>query len=319
MLTCDDVLLMISVRERIAQRQLVLTEGAVIERLRRSAHVVVDPEVANTALVYDAAGREALRRIWRSYLDVARDSKLPMIVCAPTWRATPERLKRAGLPPASQVCAEAVDLVRELRLEYAADTERIYVAGLMGCRGDAYRPDDALTAPAAQAFHAEQAHALAEARVDLIVAATLPCAREALGLARAIAATGVPYIVGFVVRADGSLLDGEPLGDAVARLDDGLGQPPLGYAGTCVHPDIFDAALETLGSHERFVALQGNASRLSPEELDGRAEIDTDSPESFAKSAAAVVERFGLSIVGGCCGTDERHIRALAETIVRCS
>jgi len=308
---------MISIRERIVRRDLVLTEGAVIERLRRSEHIALDPEVANASLVYDAAGRQALRRIWCSYLDVAHDNGLPMIVCAPTWRATPERVKRAGLPPAAQVCVEAVELVRSLGVEYAADAERIYVAGLMGCRGDAYRPDEALDAPGAQTFHAEQALALAEARVDLIIAETLPSAREALGLARAIAATGVPYIVGFVVRANGTLLDGEPLGDAVARLDDGLTQPPLGYAGTCVHPDIFAAALEMTPHPERFVALKGNGSRLSPEELDGRAELDTDPPELFARSAAAVVERFGLPIVGGCCGTDERHIRTLAETLLQ--
>lgn len=308
---------MISIRERVARRDLVLTEGAVIERLRRSTDIVLDPEVANTSLVFDAAGREALRRIWRSYLDVARDWRLPMIVCAPTWRATPERLARTGLPSAAQVCAKAVELVRELRAEYPADAERIYVAGLMGCRGNAYSPAGALTAAAAQRFHAEQALALADAGVDLVIAATLPCAGEALGLARAIGATAVPYIVGFVVRADGTLLDGEPIGDAVSRLDEGLAQPPLGYAGTCVHPDNFWAALETLRSHQRFVALQGNGSRLPPEELDGRAEIDTDSPESFASSATAVVERFGLSIVGGCCGTDDRHIRALAANMAR--
>jgi homocysteine S-methyltransferase len=307
----------ISIRERILRRGPVLTEGAVIERLRRSEHVALDPDVANGALVYDAAGRQALRRIWRSYLDVARDTGLPMIVCAPTWRATPERLGRAGLPPAARFCGEAVELVRSVRLEYADDAERIYVAGLMGCRGDAYRPDEALDAPAAQVFHAEQALALAEARVDLVMVETLPSSREALGIARAIAATGVPYVIGFVVRANATLLDGEPLGDAVARLDDGLTQPPLGYAGTCVHPDTFGAALEKTPSGERFVALKGNGSRLSPEELDGRAELDTDPPEAFARSAASVVNRFGIRVVGGCCGTDERHIRALAETLVR--
>lgn len=307
---------MIPLGERIARRQPVLLEGAVIERLRRSPEVALDPDVANAGLVYDAAGREALRGIWRSYLDVARDAGRPMIACAPTWRASPERLRRAGLPDARRVNADAVQLVAGLRAEYGASAE-IHVAGLLGCRGDAYRPEEALSADAAEIFHAEQAGALAEAGVDLILAATLPSAREALGLARAVAATGVPYVVGFVVRRDGTLLDGEPLGDAVARLDDGLVRPPLGYAGTCVHPDNFAAALETVQDPDRFVALQGNGSRLSPEELDGRAEVDTDSPEPWARSAVSAAERFGLTVVGGCCGTDERHLRALAAALAR--
>jgi homocysteine S-methyltransferase len=201
--------------------------------------------------------------------------------------------------------------------EGSAAAAQVYVAGLMGCRGDAYRPQEALTSTAAEAFHGEQADALAAANVDLVLAATLPSAGEALGLARAIAATQVPYILGFVVRSNGTLLDGEPLADAIRRLDDALTRPPLGYAGTCVHPDNFGAALEGSGVATRFVALQGNGSRMSPEELDGRAALDTDTPETFGTSTARVARRFQLSIVGGCCGTDERHIRAIAAELTR--
>ncbi len=304
--------------EAVIRREIVLMEGAVIERLRHEADIRLDPRVANTGLVYDEQGRGALQRIWRSYLDVACDAGLPMMICAPTWRATPERLEQAGLPAAAQVCADAVQLASEVREEYATAGVEIFLAGLMGCRGDAYRPDEALGSSAAELFHAEQAAALADAGVDLILAATLPSASEALGLARAIAATDVPFIIGFVLRPDGTLLDGAPLGDAVVRLDGGLQRPALGYAGTCVHPDNFAQALGTASARDaagRFVALQGNGSRLLPEELDGRAELDSDAPESFGASMATVRERFGIGIVGGCCGTNERHIAALAAEL----
>ena len=308
---------MTTLSERIVQRQIVLTEGAVIERLRRSPGIVLDPLVENAALVYDASGRAALLDLWRGYVDVARESGLPITIFAPTWRASPERLARAGLPATSRVCADAVALVREVRCEYGSFGERIHVAGLMGCRGDAYRVDGALTSAEALEFHAEQADALAATGLDLILAATLPSADEALGLARAISRTAVPYILGFVVRASGTLLDGTPLRDAVARLDDALDRPPLGYAGTCVHPENFRRALERERVTPRFVALQGNGSRLSPEELDGRGDVDSDSPEAFATASADVARRFGLSMVGGCCGTDDRHLRALAKALTR--
>jgi len=138
-----------SLRERIVQRELVLAEGAVIERLRRSPGVVLDPHVANAGLVYDAVGRDTLRNIWRGYLESAREYGLPMLMCAPTWRATPERLARAGLPPAARVCSDAVAFVREVSLEQDAAAAQVYVAGLIGCRGDAYRPQEALTSTAA--------------------------------------------------------------------------------------------------------------------------------------------------------------------------
>jgi homocysteine S-methyltransferase len=308
-----------SLVERIARRELVLLEGAVIERLRRAPGVTLDPEVANAGLVYDARGRDAHRSIWRGYLEVAREHGLPMVLCAPTWRATPERLARAGLPPVARVCADAVALARETGSEPGATAAaQVHVAGLIGCRGDAYRPQEALTATAAEAFHREQAEALAAAGVDLVLAATLPAAGEALGIARAVAATGVPYLVGFVMRANGTLLDGEPLADAVKRLDDALPAPPLGYAGTCVHPDNLGAALEAAGiAAARFVAVQGNGSRLSPEELDGRATLEADAPEAFGKATARVARRFRLSLVGGCCGTDDRHLRAIAAELTR--
>lgn len=308
-----------AIAEAVSRRELVLTEGAVIERLRRDSKVPLDPHVANTSLLYTTSGRDALRSIWRSYLDVARAAPLPIVLCAPTWRATPERLQHAGLPPAKRVCADAVEFTREVANDMASpQSPPVFVAGLMGCRGDAYRPQEALGSREAEAFHTEQAAALAQAGVDLILAATLPAASEALGLARAIASTDVPFIMGFVPRADGKLLDGQPMADVVHRIDDSVRRRPLGYAGTCIHPDLFAQALaapDALAAASRFVALQGNGSRLPPHELDGRGELDSDDPVAFAASMAAVRERFRIGLLGGCCGTDQSHLAAIVAIL----
>lgn len=304
--------------DAIARREFILAEGAVIERIRREFPVSLDPHVANASLVYEEEGRRALRTIWRSYLDVATAARLPMLFCAPTWRASPERVKLARLGSVMEVTRDAVDFARSVRDEYPNPPRKIFLGGLIGCRGDAYQAGEALSDSSAEAFHEEQASALFEAKVDLILAATLPSSSEAFGLARAISATGAPFIIGFVLRPDGTLLDNEPILDAVKRIDDGLIRPPLGYAGTCVHPEVFSRALEAMDSPEiagRFVALQGNGSPLSPEELDSSRELKSDSPLSFAAASLSAKDRFGLAIVGGCCGTDARHIEALASLI----
>jgi homocysteine S-methyltransferase len=302
--------------QTIEARAPILAEGAVVERLRRMPAIALDQHVANASLLYSDTGRAALAELWGGYLGVAARSGMPMLLLTPTWRANSERLALAGLPDVSRVSSDAVVFLKDLARARAPRT-RVWVGGLMGCRGDAYAPADALDARRASRFHAPQADALARAGVDVLVASTLPSASEAVGLARAAAATGAPYIMGFVLRPTGTLLDGTRIMDVVRRIDDTVPLAPLGYAGTCVHPECFALALESVAAEHpeiprRFVAIQGNGSRLSPEELDGRAEVDADEPASFAVSTLEVHRRFGVSVLGGCCGTDDRHIAAIA-------
>jgi homocysteine S-methyltransferase len=302
----------------LAARELVLTEGSLVERLRRDPRFGLDPHVAHAGLLYSEAGTAALSALWRAYLDVAQASGLPMLVCTPTWRATGERLARAGLPSVGRVSADAVALLAAVRSGYGDHGSRVFLGGLMGCRGDCYLPREALDARVSESFHAAQAEALAAGGADVLIAATLPAASEALGLARALAATRLPYLVSFVLRPTGTLLDGTPLADAVARIDDACDPAPAGYLGGCTHPAAFGSALEAAeaarsGLRERVLGVQGNASRRSPEELEGSAALDAEDPEVWADETRALRERFGARILGGCCGTDERHIAALAR------
>jgi homocysteine S-methyltransferase len=302
-------------------RQLVLTEGALVERLRRDPRIQLDPHVANASLLYSEAGASALSELWRGYLDVARGCDRAMIVCTPTWRANPERLARARLPPVQRVSADAAALLLLVRARCGAFAERVFVGGLIGCRGDAYLPREALDEESAERFHAPQAEALASAGVDVLLAATLPAFTEAAGMARALAATGRPYLVSFVLRPAGTLLDGTPLAEAIARIDDAVAPAPTGYLAGCTHPATFRRAMEVARSarrsvQDRVIGVQGNASRKSPEELEGSAQLEGDDPETFAEEMRVARERFRTRILGGCCGTDERHIAAVARNCV---
>ena len=308
--------------DAIRRCPLILAEGAVIERLSRDGGVRLDPHVSNAALLYEDAGRAALEHIYRGYLDIGRDADLPMIVLTPTWRANPERLRAAGFGDEQDVNAAGVRLLAAIRDEYGEYAGNVHIGGLMGCRGDAYRPQEALSEEQAAEFHCWQAAKLAAAGAEFLMAATLPAASEACGLAAAMAETGLPYLVGVVVRASGELLDGTPLGDLVRRIDETIDPSPTGYMGNCVHPRIFAEALDRqmqTAPHlaERVLGMQGNASTMRPEELDGLNHVEADDPESFADALANLHERFGLRILGGCCGTDSRHIRCTADRLRR--
>jgi homocysteine S-methyltransferase len=304
----------------LSRRELLLTEGAIRERLNRNPRIVLDPVVAHTSLLYSEDGVAVLSGIWREYLEIGRAEGLGMLVCTPTRRAIPEYLASAGLPCVDEVARDAVSLLKRLRSEYAEYAEQVFVGGLMGCRGNAYDPREALDSASAARFHREQAEALAQAGADFLMAATLPAFSEALGLAQAMARTGCPYIISFVLRPTGTLLDGTHIGDAIARIDAAADPSPAAFLANCVHPANVHLALENAvsvcpGIGERLVGVQGNTSRKSPEELDNAAELDTDDPEQYAAAMMALREDFGMHILGGCCGTDHRHMAAVARRL----
>jgi homocysteine S-methyltransferase len=158
---------------------------------------------------------------------------------------------------------------------------------------------------------------LAEAGVDFLLAATLPALSEATGLASALSATGKPYIVSFVVRPEGTLLSGTPLKDTIAAIDAAVSPRPLAYLVNCTHASLFRAALlhEVNSSslvRERVAGLLANTAALNPEELDNSVDLVAEAPETFGQSVAGLHGELGMKILGGCCGTDERHIRCLA-------
>lgn len=292
-----------------------LAEGSVYERLRRRPDVPFDAEVGTGALVQDDVFRDVLAEVHRGYLRVALEVGLPMLLQTDTWRATGPRIA-ASRWRGEDLNAANVELVRAVAEEGRRAGGTVLVGGLLGPAGDAYDPTAALPREVARAYHAPQAEALAAGPVDLLVCATMPALSEALGLADAMAATALPYLVSFVVRPTGRLLDGTPLAEAVATIDEAADPAPLGYLLNCVHPRVADAALATSPpAGGRVLGLLANTSARDPDELDGLAELETAEPEPFARELVAVGRRRGLGLLGGCCGTGEEHIAALARLL----
>ncbi|HJV35596.1 homocysteine S-methyltransferase family protein [Geomonas sp.] len=306
--------------ELLANSPTILGEGAVIERLRRSPGLELDPFLVNSTFIYQEQKRKALEGICRQYLDIGQRFGLPILMSTPTWRASRERIANAGLE-GTDVNGDNVAFLDSLRKEYGSYGEQIIICGLMGCRGDAYNPADALSVEDARTFHSWQADQLAQATVDFLLAATLPALSEATGLALAYASTGSPYVISFVVRPQGTLLDGTPLKEAVAAIDAAASPRPLAYMINCTHASFARSALlhEENSSalvRERVIGVMANTAALSPEELNDSTNLVEEEPAVFGSTVAALGRELGLKILGGCCGTDDRHIAALAAQLV---
>ncbi|MDA8415323.1 MAG: homocysteine S-methyltransferase family protein [Desulfobacteraceae bacterium] len=311
----------VSFPELLAASPVILGEGAVIERLRRADGIQLDEHVVNSALIYQDAGRSALEGICRQYLEIGQRYNLPLLLSTPTWRAGRERIAAAGLA-GRDLNGDNARFLAGLRDSYGDYARQVAICGLMSCRGDAYKPDEALSADAATEFHAWQAGQLAEAGVDFLLAATLPALSEAAGLARALAATGLPYLISFVVRPEGTLLDGTPLNDAIASIDAAATPPPLAYLINCTHASFFRSALLHSSNssplvRKRVIGLLANTAPLSPEELDASTGLVEEAPEKFGRDVSALHGELGMKVLGGCCGTDERHIECLARELAR--
>jgi homocysteine S-methyltransferase len=188
------------------------------------------------------------------------------------------------------------------------------ISGNIGPRGDGYRPDTAMTADEAQAYHAEQIGWLAETDVDMVSAFTLSTVAEGVGVIRAAAETGIPSVVSYTVETDGNLPDGTPLGEAILRTDAETAGAAAYLMINCAHPDHFRAAVANGETWTRRIGgIRANASRMSHAELDEADTLDDGNPSEFGDAYAELSHLLpNLRVVGGCCGTDHRHVAAIA-------
>jgi homocysteine S-methyltransferase len=304
-------------REIMNRSDVVLGEGSMYERLRRSPAVELDPHIAHGSLIYNDDARAVLGAVHREYLDLGQRYSLPLIASSATWRASAPRITRSAFAGRA-VNRDNARFMLDLRDSYGPDAQPILIAGNLGPIGDAYIPAEAPDTDAARSLHQPQIGELADSGVDLLTAKTLPAFGEALGIVGLMAETGLPYTLSFVALRDGTMLDGTPIEQAVARIDDAVARPPDSYNLNCVHTSVFAAALNAAGARDtaataRFKGLEANTSAKTPEELEGLEELDTEAPEDFGSGLWAVHQAFGTCYLGGCCGTSTEHIEAFAR------
>jgi S-methylmethionine-dependent homocysteine/selenocysteine methylase len=275
------------------------------------------PYFAAYDLLTREGGEEALRRYFEPYVRVARERNVGIVLETPTWRANPDWAARLGhsADELHELNRRAVALLDEVRGELETSSTPIVVSGCVGPRGDGYVVGDLMSADEAAAYHGTQIRTFADAGVDLVTAITMTYAEEALGIARAARAAGVPAVISFTVETDGRLPSGQALSEAIEEVDRRSGEAPAYFMVNCAHPSHFYDVLEPGATWtERIRGLRANASRLSHAHLDEAEELDMGDPEELAHEYLALRERLPcLTVLGGCCGTDHRHIEAMSN------
>lgn len=267
------------------------------------------PDFAAFPLLYEVTGRDALRRYFESFLRIAQERGLPFVLGTPTWRASRDWGERLGFTPVTlaRANADAVAFVREVAAGRPALA--ITVEGVLGPRGDGYVVKDRMTVAEAEAYHSVQIASLVDAGVDRVAALTLTYPEEAIGVVRAARALGVPVVPSFTVEIDGSLPDGTSLGEAIERVDAATGAAAAYFMVNCAHPTHISKALGNLATADRIGGLRVNASKQSHAELDNAEELDEGDPVTLGIDNAALRTRFPqVQVLGGCCGTDARHV-----------
>lgn len=300
------------------QEQLFMTDGGLETTL--IFHEGIDlPLFAAFDLLKNAAGVAVLRRYFTAYAELARTHGVGLVLESPTWRANPDWAAQLGYDAGQLADAnrKAIELLLEVRADYESATTPIVISGNLGPRGDGYRPDRRMSAGEARDYHGPQVQTFAQTEADMVAAFTLNYVEEAIGITAAAKACDMPVAIAFTLETDGRLPSGDTLDAAIRRTDKETGEYPAYYLINCAHPSHFDAVLREGGEwRARIRGLRANASKRSHAELDQSPDLDAGDPEELAAQYRALQSALPrLSVVGGCCGTDHRHVDAICSAM----
>lgn len=296
---------------------IILMEGALGERLKREYNIPFDQIIALAGHIYNKESKQALKELFNQYMKISQLYNLPIMLTTPTRRANKERVAQSKYN--ESINYDNVSFLREIKQEFPSE---VYIGGLMGCKGDAYKATAVLSEKEAFEFHSWQSSLFAEAKADFLYAGIMPALSEAIGMAGAMENTGLPYIISFMIRSDGKLIDGTTIHEAIRAIDNATNRKPICYMTNCVHPKVVAEALsqtynQTNIVETRFKGIQANTSPLSPEELDSCYVLKTSDANNLANDMLKLYKDFKLKIFGGCCGTDNTHINEIAKKLTK--
>ncbi len=295
--------------------RMFLTDGGLETTL--VFHEGIDiPEFAAISEFRYEEGIARIETYYRDYLELARDHKAPFVLETPTWRASQGWRAALGysMEELEQLNSAAVGMMRQLREEYESPEAPIVISGCIGPEDDGYAPETVMTEEEAQRYHQHQVEVLANSGVDFITGVTITYPAEAIGIVLAAQKVGIPVAISLTVETDGRLITGQPIGDAIAEVDTATDGGPVYYMINCAHPTHFESSLAGSWT-SRVRGVRANASKCSHAELDEAEELDDGNPVEFGQDYVRLKERLpNLAVVGGCCGTDLRHIASVAES-----
>ncbi|MEP0825977.1 MAG: homocysteine S-methyltransferase family protein [Nitrososphaera sp.] len=279
------------------------------------------PHFAAFHLLQDDRGMEALRKYYRTYASIATANKVGFILESPTWRANPDWGIKLGYDRENLANAnrKAIDLLVEIRKEYENEDSHMVISGCIGPRGDGYSPSNMMSVAEAEQYHREQIKTFADTEADMVSAITINYPQEAEGIIRAAKREGMPVAISFTVETNGLLPTGQSLESVIATLDEVTDSAPVYYMINCAHPTHIEKALssEDKSWSDRIRGLRANASSKSHAELDQATELDDGNPAELGHQYGQLADRLKrLNVLGGCCGTDHRHIQEIARVCI---
>jgi homocysteine S-methyltransferase len=294
--------------------KLFLTDGG-IETTLIFLEGLELPHFAAFDLLRDRAGWDVLRKYYERYLAIAVANRVGFVLESATWRASADWGQKLGY--SKQALAEAnrdsIALLAELRKKHESPATPIVISGCLGPRGDGYDPGALMSVKEAEDYHAEQVAIFADTEADMVSAITMTNTNEAIGLTRAAVAARMPVAISFTVETDGKLPTGHSLQEAIEAVDSATGYAPAYYMINCAHPSHFDRVIAKGGAwRERIAGVRANASAKSHVELNESTELDSGNPcELGAQYRALRTLLPKLTVLGGCCGTDHRHVEEI--------
>jgi S-methylmethionine-dependent homocysteine/selenocysteine methylase len=297
---------------------LYLTEGGQETEIMYK-HGFELPEFAMYPLLDQPAAVTTLRTMYERYLDTAAGHGFGVLMGGLDYRASPDWAARLGYSPAQLVDAQlrSIDFLRDVARPYAEQVPSLRFVGIVGPRGDAYTADHAITADEAEDYHSHQLQNLAQAGVDLAEAMTFNNVPEAVGLARAAAAAGVPLSISFTLDSSSRLHSGPRLAEAIREVDDLAGADrPAFYGINCSHPFEFELALEPGDWFQRVRCLRPNAAAMDKIALCTLGHLEAGDPAHLGQLMGSLARRYPhLDVWGGCCGTWDDHLKAIASEV----
>lgn len=296
---------------------LFLTDGGIETTLIFREGLTL-PHFAAFDLLKDGIGTEALRHYYRTHAAIAATHRLGFILEAATWRASPDWGTRLGYSAdaLAQVNRRAIDVMVQIRGEFDRHQVPMVISGCVGPRADGYVPGQRMSAGEAERFHSTQIGVFAATEADMISAITMNYVEEAVGITRAARAVDMPVVISFTVETDGKLPTGDSLEGAIRAVDHATGNAPAYYMINCAHPTHFYQLLR--GGDDwlrRIGGVRANASTRSHAELNESSDLDDGDPVQLGVEYRELRRRLpALNVMGGCCGTDHRHIEAMAKS-----
>jgi len=278
------------------------------------------PHFASFDLLKSEDGRARIREYLLRYIALAKRAGIGFILEGPTWRANPDWAEKLGYSREALAKANraAVALMAELRREHETPQTPMVISGNIGPRGDGYKVDSAMSAQEAEDYHSFQIGIFRDTEADMVSAFTINYVDEAIGVVRAAKAAKIPSVISFTLETDGRLPSGQSLKDAIEQCDWETGKAAAYYMINCAHPTHFAQELEKGGAWvSRLRGLRANSSKRSHAELDVAPDLDIGNPVELGqdyRGLRALLPQ--LTILGGCCGTDHRHVEQICASCI---